>query len=205
LTRRHGGLGLGLSIVKHLVEARGGTVSAESAGEGQGSTFIVRLPTVAVIPDEKNADTVPSATSPSESVPPQPVPGCLDTISVLVVDDDADGRDLVAATLEHYGAGVIAAASAAEALDLLQTTRVNVLLADIAMPDEDGYSLIRRLRALQSPQRAAIPAAALTSFAREEDRQQAIQAGFQLHLAKPIDTRSLVQAVMNLAQGIQTH
>jgi CheY-like chemotaxis protein len=113
---------------------------------------------------------------------------------VLVVDDDADGRKLVAATLEHYGAGVMTAASAAGALDLLQTQRVNVLLADIAMPDEDGYSLIRRLRALQSPQRAAIPAVALTSFAREEDRQRAIQAGFQFHLARPIDTRSLVQA-----------
>jgi PAS domain S-box-containing protein len=202
LTRRHGGLGLGLSIVKHLVEAHGGTVSEGSAGENKGSTFIVRLPTVAVMADEKDADI---ATSASElPVPPQPVPGCLEAISVLVVDDDADGRELVAAALEHYGAGVMTAASAAEALDLLQTQRVNVLLADIAMPDEDGYSLIRRLRALPSPQRAAIPAAALTSFAREEDRQHAIQAGFQLHLAKPIDSRSLVQAVVNLAQGIQT-
>ncbi len=199
-TRRHGGLGLGLAIVKHLVEAHGGTVRAESAGENQGSTFIVRLPTVAVITDEKEADLATSGSA----VTPQPVPGCLEAISVLVVDDDADGRELVAATLEHYGAGVMTAASAAEAFDVLQTKRVNVLLADIAMPDEDGYSLIRRLRALQSPQRASIPAAALTSFARDEDRRHAIQAGFQLHLAKPIDTRSLVQAVVNLAQGIQT-
>jgi PAS domain S-box-containing protein len=199
-TRRHGGLGLGLAIVKHLVEAHGGTVSAESAGESQGSTFIVRLPTVAVMTDEREAGLATSGSA----VPPQPVPGCLEAISVLVVDDDADGRELVAATLEHYGAGVMTAASAAEALDLLQTKRVSVLLADIAMPDEDGYSLIRKLRALPSPQRAAIPAAALTSFAREEDRQHAIQAGFQLHLTKPIDTRSLVHAVVNLAQGIQT-
>jgi CheY-like chemotaxis protein len=151
--------------------------------------------------DEKDVDI---ATSASESpVPPPPVPGCLEAISVLVVDDDADGRELVAATLEHYGAGVMTAASAAEALDLLQTKRVNVLLADIAMPDEDGYSLIRKLRALKSPQRV-FPAAALTSFARDEDRKHAIQAGFQLHLAKPVDTRSLVQAVANLAQAIQT-
>ena len=200
MTRRHGGLGLGLSIVRHLVEAHGGTVRAESAGESQGSTFIVRLPTVAVFADQKDADI---ATSTSELPAPQPVPGCLEAISVLVVDDDADGRELVAATLEHYGAGVLTAASAAEAFDLLQTKRVNVLLTDVAMPDEDGYSLIRRLRASQPPQRASIPAAALTSFAREEDRQQAFQAGFQLHLAKPIDSRSLVQAVVNLAQRVQ--
>ena len=203
LTRRHGGLGLGLSIVRHLVEAHGGTVCAESAGESQGSTFIVRLPTVAVMADEKDGDI---ATSASElPVPSQPVPGCLEAISVLVVDDDADGRELVAAALEHYGARLMTAASAAEALDLLRTKPVNVLLADIAMPDEDGYSLIRTLRALPSPQQASIPAAALTSFARDEDRQEAIKAGFQLHLAKPIDSRLLVQAVVNLAKGIQIH
>lgn len=136
LTRRHGGLGLGLSIVKHLVEAHGGTVSAQSAGEGQGSTFLVRLPTVAVIAEPKDADT---ANLESGSPASQPAPGCLDALSVLVVDDDADGRELVAATLEHYGARVLSAASAAEAFDLLRIDRVDMLLADIAMPDADGY------------------------------------------------------------------
>ena len=201
VTRRHGGLGLGLSIVKHLVEAHGGAVSAQSAGEGQGSTFAVRLPTVAVIADPKEADT---ANSESGSPVSPPVRGCLDGLSVLVVDDDADGRELVAATLEHYGARVLTATSAAEAFDLLRTDRVDMLLADIAMPNEDGYGLIRRIRALQLPERASIPAAALTSFAREEDRQQALQAGFQVHLTKPIDSWALVQAVVNLAQKVDT-
>jgi len=200
-TRQHGGLGLGLAIVKHIVDAHGGTVSADSPGEGQGAVFTVRLPIVAVIPDPEDADSLKAA--PSRVLASQPDAGCLDQVVVLVVDDDADSRELVAATLELYGAAVVTAASAEEAFDLVRSRHLDVLLADVAMPREDGYSLIRRVRALEAPEAAALPAAALTSFAREEDRQEALDAGFQLHLTKPIDTRSLVEAVVSLAQGIQ--
>ena len=200
-TRRHGGLGLGLSIVKHLVEAHGGTVTAESSGGRQGATFIVRLPIVSVYADEPDPTAAESMTpvdTPTVGVATVSLQG----VSVLVVDDDADSREIVAASLEQFGAVVLTAASAAEALDLLKTERVHVLLADVAMPDEDGYTLIRQLRALQRPDTAAIPAAALTSMARAEDRQHALQAGFQLHLAKPIDSRSLVDAVAALLHPV---
>jgi signal transduction histidine kinase/ActR/RegA family two-component response regulator len=193
-TRRHSGLGLGLSIVKQLVDAHGGSVSATSAGVGRGATFAVRLPTVgsaaadaAVDERRRPLPTVPLVASES-----------LEGVSVLVVDDDEQSRLVVAAYLEAHHARVITARSAAVALDVLQHEHVDVLLADIAMPGEDGYSLIRKLRALESPALASIPAAALTAFARNEDRQQALQAGFQLHLAKPIDAHTLVSAVATL-------
>ncbi len=194
-TRRHGGLGLGLSIVKHLVDAHGGSVSAQSAGEGRGATFVVSLPAVgsAATRDE----TIDERRRQMPSVALVPVES-LEGVSVLVVDDDEQSRLVVAAYLEAHRARVITAPSASVAFDVLQHEQVDVLLADIAMPGEDGYSFIRRLRALDSPTRAAIPAAALTAFARNEDRQQALQAGFQLHLAKPIDAQTLVSAVAAL-------
>ena len=194
-TRRHGGLGLGLSIVKHLVDAHGGSVSAQSAGEGRGATFIVRLPAVgSAAPTD---DTVDERRRQMPAVALVPVES-LEGVSVLVVDDDEQSRLVVAAYLEAHRARVITAPSAAVAFDVLQHEHVDVLLADIAMPGEDGYSFIRRLRALDSPVLASIPAAALTAFARSEDRQQALQAGFQLHLAKPIDAHTLVSAVATL-------
>ncbi len=190
-TRPHSGLGLGLSIVKQLVEAHGGTVAAESPGEGHGAVFTVRLPTIASV-----APRAPEAPAPVRVSAPQ---ASLAGLRVLVVDDDDASRHVLTAHLESSGATVMSAASAADALEMLQRERIDVLLADIAMPGEDGYSLIRKLRALGAGP-GSIPAAALTAFAREEDRQQAFRAGFQLHLAKPIDASSLVAAVATLGR-----
>jgi signal transduction histidine kinase/ActR/RegA family two-component response regulator len=189
-TRPHSGLGLGLSIVKHLVEAHGGTVTADSPGHGQGAVFMVRLPTVASAPP-RAAEALQSGRPPTDV--------SLQGLRVLVVDDDEESRHVLIAHLESSRATVLSAGSAAEALDLLQRESVNVLLADIAMPGEDGYSLIRKLRTIDAAV-ANVPAAALTAFAREEDRQAAFRAGFQLHLAKPIDAGSLIAAVATLGR-----
>ncbi|HKF65014.1 MAG TPA: ATP-binding protein [Vicinamibacterales bacterium] len=195
-TRRQGGLGLGLSIVKHLVEAHGGSVRAESAGEGQGATFLVRLPIVAVCATPAEAAAASLGTRPIES-PDEPV-ASLNGLSVLVVDDDEESRAIVAEYLSGQQAHVLTAASAVQAFDVLRRQHVDVLLADIAMPEEDGYSLIRQIRASASGDTATIPAAALTSFARDEDRQHALEAGFHLHVAKPVDPRRLVEAITAL-------
>jgi signal transduction histidine kinase/ActR/RegA family two-component response regulator len=197
-TRRQGGLGLGLSIVKHLVEAHGGSVKAESAGEGLGATFVVRLPIVAVCATPAEAAAATLSTRAIES-PDGPV-ASLNGLSVLVVDDDEESRAIVAEYLTGHQALVLTATSAGQAFDMLRRERVDVLLADIAMPEEDGYSLIRRIRASASGETATIPAAALTSFARDEDRQHALEAGFHLHVAKPVDPRRLVEAIAALGR-----
>jgi CheY-like chemotaxis protein len=190
-TRVHSGLGLGLSIVKSLVQAHDGSVSVHSAGEGRGATFVVRLP-VAVWEGPGTPETV------DRPAPPKPDVPSLEGIHVLVVDDDEQNREVVAAHLAERHAAVLTATSAPEAFAILQRERVDVLLADIGMPGEDGYSLIQRIRALSPPAVASIPAAALTAFAREEDRELALNAGFQMHLAKPIDPSVLIAAVATL-------
>jgi signal transduction histidine kinase/ActR/RegA family two-component response regulator len=195
-TRVHGGLGLGLSIVKHLVDAHDGSVRVESAGPGRGATFVVQFPI-----ESACVNVSGTAVARSRRLSDQP---SLRGLAVLVVDDDPGSRQVVAEYLADREASVFTAASAAHAYDALRRTRVDVLLVDIAMPGEDGYSLMRRLRAGAVPACASTPAAALTAFAREEDRQLALRAGFQMHLAKPVDPAALVAAVASLGQAARS-
>jgi CheY-like chemotaxis protein/nitrogen-specific signal transduction histidine kinase len=193
-TRSHGGLGLGLAIVRHLVELHGGTVDARSDGDGRGATFLVRLP-------------VPATTF---TAAPEPAPARaaladvasqeLEGVNILLVDDEPDTREVMPAVLERFGARVSVAASAAEAMTLLQRSGADVLVADIGMPGEDGYSLIGRVRALTGSVRD-LPAIALTAYAGEADRRRAMEAGFHLHLAKPVEPAELVSAVAALTQS----
>ena len=194
-TRVHGGLGLGLTLVKHLVELHGGAVSAESPGLGQGATFTVKLPvSVALVP-------VGVTEPPPSSLAPLPVASLvrLDGVRVLVVDDDLDGLTLVTEVLRRVGATVEASRSAAQGFERFVAAPPDVLISDIEMPGEDGYALMRRIRALDPTRGGRVPAIALTAYGRREDRLHAITAGFSMHVPKPVDPAELVTLVESLA------
>ena len=198
-TRAAGGLGLGLFISRQLVEAQGGSIRAESAGAGKGATFTLSLPASST----GGTRHLPAATAAEAAPPEQPMPA-LDGISVLLVDDEPDAREVMASALESCGATVVSASSAREALETLSHTDVDLVLSDIAMPGQDGYALIRDIRAMPSARVATIPAAAVTAHARDDERERALSAGFHMHLTKPVHPVALATAVAALATS-RTH
>jgi signal transduction histidine kinase len=198
--RVHGGMGLGLSIVRQLVELHGGTVRAESEGVGKGTTFAVSLPFVALHEDTRRARRPAAASAHLEL----DCPPALSGLRVLVVDDEADTRDMLRAVLEQCQVEVITAGSASEALETLVHSRPDVLISDLGMPGEDGYDLIAKVRKLPAQSGGQIPAAALTAYVRAEDRVRVLRAGYQLHVPKPIEPAELVIVVANLAGRMAT-
>ena len=185
-TRQFGGLGLGLAIVRQIVELHSGTVYAESRGEGLGATFTVRLPLMPIQP----------ALEPDPNLSKRSLD--LSGVRVLMVDDVADSREFITFVLEQAGASVITAATADEASAAMTQSQPDVIISDIGMPDMDGYKLMQQIRSLSPEQGGNVPAIALTAYAGDLNQQQALAAGFQLHLSKPIDLEQLVDAISTL-------
>ena len=193
-SRAHGGLGIGLALVRHLVEMHGGTVEAHSDGDGHGSMFMIRVPTLGT-----RAVTHNPALSGVDASGVTQAAGALAGVSIIVVDDDKDARDLISTTLAYAGANVLTAGSMAEALNVLSAASPQALVSDIAMPNGTGYELIREIRRM--PRLEKIPAIALTAFGRVEDRERALTAGFNYHITKPVDPHLLVRAVVTALKG----
>jgi PAS domain S-box-containing protein len=186
-TRSQGGLGLGLAISRHLVELHGGTIDVESQGKGKGTTFTVMLPIQVMKCDVDQPDKlIDNGLS-------------LQDVKIMVVEDQADARELIRLILEQQGAQVIEASSSKQALEIIKESIPDVLISDIGMPDEDGYSFLKKVRSLPQDKGGNVPALALTAYTKEEDRELAIAAGFQMHLGKPLDITELVQAVFQLS------
>ena len=195
-SREHGGLGLGLAIAKRLVELHGGTIETSSAGRGQGATFEVRLPSVL----ERSYGRALGDRMRPAATDGAPSPAMLQGIHVLVVDDEEDARMLLQTTLSGYGADVSTAASVAEALTVIERRPPHVLLSDIGMPNEDGYALIRRLRARSADAGGMIPAVAITAYASTRDRSEAVASGYQAHIAKPFEPADVARIVARLRE-----
>jgi CheY-like chemotaxis protein len=198
---RHEGLGLGLAIVKHVVELHGGHVTAESAGPGKGAKFTLTIPNDPTVVRAGTAAKTPMLRSP----PPAPRMAneapCLAGVTVLFVDDQPEARELVSLLLGRYGAEVVAVETAEQAMGALGSASPHVLISDIGLPGEDGYALIRRVRALEPSAGGNVPAIALTAYARPEDQRRAKHEGFQVHLAKPVEPDELVDLVASLVRA----
>jgi len=198
-TRTHGGLGIGLSIAKHLVDLHGGSIEAYSGGAGQGASFSVRLPVSPLISATVGVSRVSATTRrPAEMARPTVLAG----MSILVVDDEEDARDLLRIVLESCDVKVYEAGSAEEALAAIRLERIDLIVSDIGMPGEDGHSLIRSVRALPHKEKAAIPAIALTAYARNEDRTRALLDGFNVHMTKPVEPAELLLALADLGEHL---
>jgi signal transduction histidine kinase/ActR/RegA family two-component response regulator len=198
-TRAHGGLGIGLSIARHLVDLHGGSISARSEGIGRGAEFVLRLPVSPLISSTLGIAKVPAT---SLARPSFARPEILAGLTILVVDDEEDARDLLRAVIESCDAKVHTASSVREALAAFSTEHVDLLVSDIGMPDEDGYALIRAVRGLPTAAKASVPAIALTAYTQLEDRQRALLAGFNLHMTKPVEPAELLTALADLSTHV---
>jgi CheY-like chemotaxis protein len=192
-TRVHGGLGLGLAIVKHLIQLHQGTVEVQSQGKDNGSTFIVHLPLTSALSSDA-IDSAAIAKRAGDGLPPG-FSTLLDGMRILVVDDELDSRELLTAILTRCGSDVRCSDSVSEAITAFREWKPDLLMSDIGMPSEDGYSFIRKIRKLRSKRARQIPAVALTAYATNEDRTRALASGFQLHITKPIDPEQLVRLI----------